>query len=130
MKISLHKAAQEAGTKPTTVRRNTNAFRKIKNRWKAKPSDRITRTMLTYENGRTAIIEIPDSKIASQIGQYHNIVKEFLNTGKSSILKKLPKKKFRDIEGNIHTLETRPKAIFRIKSRETKPEFFQIYRQR
>ena len=93
MKISLHKAAQQAGTNPATVRRNTNSFHKVKNRWKAKPSDTIPRVMLVYEKGRPTIVEISNSNTASQIGKYHNLVKQFLNTGTSTILKKLPKKK-------------------------------------
>ena len=126
-KLSLRKASKRVGLAPETIRRNTNAFRKVRGRWKAKAFDRIPRTMLIYEKGRKVIVEITDSRIASLIGEYHNLIKEFLDTGNSSFLQKLPKKRFRDIHGKLHTLETDPKNCFRIKEREPKPEFFQIY---
>jgi len=85
--------------------------------------------MLAYEKGRKVIVEVADSRTASLIGEYHNRVKQFLETGRSSFLRELRRKRFKDISGRVHTLETRPRAVFRIKAREAKPEFFEIYRR-
>jgi predicted DNA-binding protein (UPF0251 family) len=128
-RLSLRETTRHVGLDSETIRNNTNAFRKIHGRWRAKPFDRIPRTMVIYEKGRKVIVEIADSRTASLIGEYHNRVKQFLETGRSSFLRKLPRKRFRDIKGKTHTLETDPKAIFRIKSREPTPEFFEIYRR-
>jgi hypothetical protein len=83
--------------------------------------------MIIYEKGRKRIVEITNSKTASLIGEYHNRVKQFLDTGKSSFLRELPKKRFKDMKRRTHTLETRPKAVLQIKIREPTPESFEIY---
>jgi hypothetical protein len=83
--------------------------------------------MLIYEKGRKSIVEIANSRTASLIGEYHNQVKQFLETGKSSFLRELPRKRFKDTRGKTHTLETNPKAVLVIKARELTPEFFKIY---
>jgi len=128
-RLSLRDAANRVGLDPETVRLNTNAFRKAHGRWKAKKSDSIPRTLVIYEKGRVIIVEVADSRIASLIGEYHNGVKQFLETGKSSFLRELPRKRFRDIKRRSHTLETNPKSVLKIKAREAKPEFFEIYRR-
>jgi len=85
--------------------------------------------MVIYERGRKIIVEIQSSKTASMIGEYHNRVKQFLDTGRSSFLRETPKKRFKDMKRRTHTLETRPKAILELKAREPTPEFFEIYRR-
>jgi hypothetical protein len=85
--------------------------------------------MIIYERGRKIIVEVADSRIASLIGEYHNRVKQFLDTGKSSFLRDNPKKRFKDSKRRTHTLETRPKVILEIKAREPMPEFRDIYRR-
>ena len=85
--------------------------------------------MIIYEKGRKIIVEVADSRIASLIGEYHNRVKQFLDTGKSSFLREIPKERFRDVRGRTHTLEGRPKVILEIKAREPTPEFFEVYRR-
>ena len=126
-KLSLWKASEQVGLHPGTVRRNTSAFRKVRLQWRAKPLDRIPRVMVTYEKGRKSIVEIANSRTASLIGEYHNRVKQFLETGKGSFLRELPRKRFKDTRGKTHTLETNPKAVLVIKAREPTPEFFEIY---
>jgi hypothetical protein len=84
--------------------------------------------MVTYEKGRKRIVDIANSRTASLIGEYHNRVKQFLQTGKSTFLRELPRKRFKDTHGKTHTLETNPKAVLAIKAREPTPEFFIIYR--
>jgi len=85
--------------------------------------------MVIYEKGRKIIVEVADSRIASLIGEYHNRVKQFLDTGKSSFLRDISKKRFKDMKHRTHTLEIRPKAILEIKAREPTPEFRDIYRR-
>jgi hypothetical protein len=128
-KLGLKESSRRVGLDPETVRLNTNAFRKVHHRWKVKKADHIPRTLVIYEKGRVIIVELADSRAASLIGEYHNRVKQFLETGKSSFLRKLPRKRFRDMDGKTHILETRPKTILNIKAREAKPEFFEIYRR-
>lgn len=85
--------------------------------------------MIIYEKGRKIMVEIADSKLASLIGEYHNRVKQFLDTGKNSFLREIPKKRFKDMKHRTHTLEIRPNAILEIKAREPTPESFTIYRR-
>ena len=127
-KLSLAEASKRVGLQPEIVISNTNAFCKKRGGWVAKKFDRIPRTMIIYEEGRKIPIEFVNSRTASLIGLYHNLVKEFLGTGKSSILLKLPRRRFKDIKGRIHILETDPRAILAIRAREPKPESFLIYR--
>lgn len=126
-RLSPREAATRVGLDPETIRRNTNAFRRVHGRWRVKPFDRIPRAMIIYEKGRKIIVEIADSKTASLIGEYHNRVKQFLETRKSSFLRELLRKRFKDTKRRTHTLETNPKAVMAIKQREPTPEFFEIY---
>jgi|SRR5208282_5803303 len=128
-KVSPRKAAYQVGLTLERVIANTNAFRKKHGRWTVTKSDRIPRVLLIYERGRKTIVEVASSRTASTIGEYHNAVKQFLDTGKSSFLKEFRKKRFKDIHGKFHTLDTRPQAVFKIKAREPTPEFFDIYRR-
>lgn len=125
-KLGLREAAKQVGLTSETIIKNTNAFRKVRGRWTANSVDHIPRVMVIYEKGRKKTIEVTDSRIASLIGEYHNRVKQFLETGKSSFLRELSKKQVKE-HGRIHILETRPKTVLEIKAREPKPEFFEIY---
>jgi len=116
------------GLSPEQVRQNTNAFVKVRGRWRAKAYDKIPRPMVIYEKSRKTVAEVADSRTASLIGKYHSIIKQFLRTGKSSVLKRLPRTRFKDIKGRVHSLETRPRSILNIKAKEAEPEFFEIYR--
>ncbi len=128
-KLSLREASKRVGLGPQTVKDNTGAFRRVRGRWKAKSFDRIPRAMITYERGRKIIVQVGDSRTASLIGEYHNRVKQFLETGRSSILTEFPRKRLKDTRGRVHVLETNPKNVLKIKAREAKPEFFEIYRR-
>ena len=108
---------------------HTNAFRKKERRWTAKRLDRIPRVMKINENGREISIQINDSRTAALIGQYHNAVKKFLNTGNKKALRKFRKKKIKDIDGNLHSLETNPNSLMEINERIEEPEFYQVYAQ-
>jgi len=108
---------------------NTNAFRKTQRRWSAKRFDKIPRVMKINEKGREVSIQINDSRTAALIGQYHNAVKKFLNTGDKKTLRRFRKKKIRDIDGNLHSLETNPNSLIEINERIEEPEFYQVYAQ-
>lgn len=124
---SLTKIAHERRISPNTVVRHTNAFRKVKGRWIAKKDDRIPRSMLIYENGRESSIEVTSSQTSSLIGEYHNAVKQYLNTGDIGSLKRFERKKIKDALGKSHKFETSIEAITKINEAIEEPEFYEIY---
>lgn len=126
-KQSLSRISKNHDIALKTVIHNTNAFKKENNRLIPKKFDRISRVMKINENGKTKSIEIKDSRTASIVGSYYNAVKQFLNTGDSSTLKKFSKKKIKDSKGKIHRFETSPKKIIEINERIEEPEFYEIY---
>ncbi len=126
-KQSLSKLAKKHEISRKTVLNNTNAFRKTRRRWNAKRFDKIPRVMKINENGREVSIQINDSRTAALIGRYHNAVKQFLNTGDKKTLKKFRKKKIRDIDGNLHALETNPDSLIEINEQIEEPEFYELY---
>jgi len=126
-KQSLSKLAKKHEISRKTVLNNTNAFRKTRRRWSTKRFDKIPRVMKINENGKETSIQINDSRTAALIGQYHNAVKKFLNTGDKKALRKFRKKKIRDIDGNLHSLETNPDFLIDINERIEEPEFYELY---
>ncbi|MEM3502849.1 MAG: hypothetical protein QXJ62_05015 [Nitrososphaeria archaeon] len=124
---SLTRASRELQTKPETVIRNTNAFKKVNGKWTAKKYDKISRVMSIYENGKQEWIEIRDSRTASRIGKYSNAVKEFLSTGNVEALKQF-RKSFKDANGKLHHLETDPNKLYEIAEAQEEPEFYEIYK--
>ena len=126
-KQSLSKLAKKHDVSPKTVLNNTNAFKKRQRRWNAKRFDKIPRVMKINENGKESSIQINDSRTAALIGRYHNAVKKFLSTGDKKTLRKFRKKKIRDIDGNLHSLETNPDSIIEINERIEEPEFYELY---
>jgi len=128
-RVSPKKAAKQVGVALPTVIANTNAFRKLRGRLVVKKFDHIPRVLIIYERGRKIIVEVTHSRTGSVVGEYHNAVKEFLDTGKSLFLKKFRNRRFKDIHGKFHRFETRPQAILKIKMKEPRSEFFEIYRR-
>jgi len=126
-KQSLSEIAKKNHVSVRTVINNTNAFKKINNKWIPKKFDRISRVIKINENGTEKSIEINDSRIASSIGSYHNAVKQFLSTGDLKHLKKFAKIKVRDSNGKMHKLETNKRKIIEINERIEEPEFYEIY---
>lgn len=126
-KQSLSKIAKKHHTTANTVIKNTNAFKKINNRWIPKKFDKISRSMIINENGKEKSIEINNSKTASIIGKYHNAVKQFLNTGDKKFLSEFRNKTIKDSNGKIHKFETSPKKIIEINEKIEEPEFYEIY---
>ena len=83
--------------------------------------------MKINENGKEISIQINDSRTAALIGRYHNAVKKFLNTGDKKTLKKFRKKKIRDMDGNLYSLETNPDSLIEINKQIEEPEFYELY---
>ncbi len=124
---SLSRASRELHTTPETVIKNTGAFRKVNGKWIAKSQDRISRVMGLYEDGEQIWIEIRDSRIASRIGKYNSVVKEFLRTGNVDVLKSFTKP-FKDANGKSHYFETDPDKLYKIAESQEEPEFYEIYK--
>jgi len=126
-KQSLSKLAKRHDVSTKTVLNNTNSFRKRQRRWNAKRFDKVARVMKINENGKEISIQINDSRTASLIGRYQNAVKQFLNTGDKKALRKFRRKKIRDIDGNLHSLETNTDSLIEINERIEEPEFYELY---
>ncbi|MGI0009547.1 MAG: hypothetical protein ACRD92_08010 [Nitrosopumilaceae archaeon] len=94
---------------------------------RVKKSDQIPRLMLIDEGGEEFPIVVRNSKDASIIGRYYNAKRHFLETGDTSELKKFSKTKIKDVDGNIHRLETDPDKIYEVEDRKEEPEHFEIY---
>ena len=102
---------------------------KIKqNRIKVTKSDRIPRELIIKEDGIESSIVVRNSKDASIIGRYHNAVRDFLDTGNPTTLRKFKKIRIKDADGTIHKLETNPNKIIEIEDRKEEPEAFEIYK--
>lgn len=125
---SLAKASRDARIGPQTVIRNTGAFRKVQGRWRVNKRDHIPRPMYIKENGYEVLIDLSDSRYASLIGRYHSAVWKFLETGDSSVLEPFKGKRIKDAQGNWHTLETDPDAIYEILERREEEEFYSVYK--
>ena len=91
-------------------------------------SDKIPRELIINEDGKELPIIVKNSKDASIIGRYHNEVRNFLNTGNSSGLKRFQKIRIKDADGRVHRLETNPNRIIDIEDRKEEPEAFEIYK--
>jgi hypothetical protein len=121
-------AAKEIGIDPRTVTRHLgNVLGKRNGKYRAKPTDKISRSMVINSRGRQAVIAVGDSKTASIIGQYHNAVRQYLNTGDKSALKNFENVAVVDSAGVGHRLETDLRRIKAIESAKEEPEFFEIY---
>lgn len=126
-KLSLTQITRNEHTAIKSVIKNTNAFKKVNGKWIPKKYDRISRSLIIYENGAEKPIVVKDSRYATAIGKYHNTVKQFLETGDSNVLKPFKNKKIKDAQGNAHILETDPDELMKIIEAQEEPEFFEIY---
>jgi hypothetical protein len=126
-KQSLSTIAKNNHVSVRTVIQNTNAFKKINNKWIPKKFDRISRVIKINENGKEKSIEINDSRIASSIGSYHNAVKQFLSTGDKKSLSEFRNKRIKDAHDKLHKFETNLKKIIDINEKIEEPEFYEIY---
>ena len=82
----------------------------LKNSVKVSKSDKIPREIIIKEDGNEIPIIVKNSKHASIIGQYHNAVRHFLDTGDNSKLKKFKKTRIKDVDSK-HKRHVEPDSI-------------------
>jgi hypothetical protein len=111
------------------VLKKTSAVKMRHGRLVPKAHDCIPRSMKIYENRKLVLVEVANSNIASDIGRYWNAVGKLTEKGKSRDLRKLRRRKFRDIQSHYHTFERDPKVILQLEARKPKPEQFEIYKR-
>jgi hypothetical protein len=125
----LTAAAKEIGIDPRTVTRHLGgALVKRTGKYRARPADKISRSMVIYSQGRQLAIAFADSQTASTIGQYLNAVRQYLNTGDKSALKPFENVAVIDSDGVGYTLETSIRSIKAIELAKEDAEFYSIYR--
>jgi hypothetical protein len=110
-----------------SVQKATRALTKVREKWVAKLSDRISRVMAINENGREVYVEVNSSKAASLIGKYHAAVRNYLYTADTSALYALRDKRFRDAKLKFHRFEIDTEILLEINQRREEPEFYEIY---
>lgn len=115
LEMPLTAAAREAGTTPETVRRLAGpALVRVRDRWSARPRDRLERRVLLYDPKGSFHVMVGSSAAATRIAEYHNAVRWYLETGDPSRLKPFAGKYVTDVEGKRHPFLTDPDAIRRL----------------
>jgi len=116
--ISLSKASREFGVSPRTVTRlGTSALRKRSNgRYAAKSHDRLLRVLLIPTTQGSIEIAVRDSHQASQLAEYWNAVRRYLQTGDVSGIDKFRGKRITDANGKRVALLTDPNELDRLAS--------------
>lgn len=114
-RLPLPVAAREAHTTPTAVLRYARAaFTKRRGEWVTKPRDQLERQMLFYDRKGSYAVTVRSSTSASRIGEYHNAVRRFLETGDDSRIRPFEGKSIVDARGRRHRFLTDPDAIRRL----------------
>jgi hypothetical protein len=129
-KANLEEALRHEGLNLSQTLRNTDAIKMRHGKLVPKVRDRIPRSMKVYEKGRLVHVEVANSKTASGIGAYWNAVVHLIEKRKSSAIRSLKRRRFKDINGHVHTLEKDPRIILELEARKPKPESFTIYKSR
>lgn len=127
--VTISRAAKEAGTSLTTVKKYVGSALKQKcagGKCQVSKADRITRemTMITPE-GQVGI-KAPGSRAASTIGRHDNAVKHYLATGFTSALQPFKNKGIK-VGKKIYLFETNPDSLDKL-WRAGKLEIEEIYR--
>ncbi|HEX4228896.1 MAG TPA: hypothetical protein VHZ07_09505 [Bryobacteraceae bacterium] len=117
-RLSLSKAAKEAGVKSqTVVRWAGRAIKKQPNgRYSVSKTDSLLRVMRIPSNEGQQEVSLRNSKYGSTVGRYMDAVQKYLRTGDSSALKKFRGKKVKDANGNEIRLVTDLKELNRLGS--------------
>ena len=125
---TLRKASQMLRISIPTVKKYVGpALRSKNSRITARKNDSLLRKMPIYEDGRQVFIQIKGRKKASTIGQYLSAVGRRLDRNETHALESFQNRTIRDIKGKIHTFETDPTKLQKIKEAIEEPEFFKIY---
>jgi 3-deoxy-D-arabino-heptulosonate 7-phosphate (DAHP) synthase class II len=114
-KVSLRAAARAEDTDPKTVKRFVgSALRQDKSgRYRAKPYDRISRTLNFLTAKGSVPIMVRHSRTASKVAEHSNALREYRRTGDSSALAQFRAQSFR-VNGVIHRFVTDPAVIDRL----------------
>lgn len=129
-KEEFEHALARLGIDPKKVLKKTKAVKKLRGKIVPKVRDRIPRSLKFYEKGKLSHAEVANSEVASDIGRYWNAVSKLIETGRSSALRVFRHRRFKDITGRFHTLETDPRVILDLEQRRPKRELFTIYHGR
>jgi hypothetical protein len=107
--LSLHAAAESAGTTPAAVLRYAgSALERHGGRYVAKPGDRLLRVMVVLGSGGIEHeVEVRGSRAASLIGTHWSAIDHYLRTGDDSRLRRLDGKTVAGVplEGDPDTLD-------------------------
>jgi hypothetical protein len=100
-KYSLRRAAREAATSVSTIRRYaSNVLTKSAGRYTVKTSDRLRRDLAFYDSRGQFTLTTHSSRQASTIAKYHNAVRAYLIYGDDSALS--------EFEGQSITVHGKP----------------------
>jgi len=99
--VPLNVALREFGVSRKTVMRLAGpALRRLPNgRYVAKPTDRLLRVLPVPQQGGLRWIPVTDSREASVIGKFWDVVDEALRKGDASALRRFPRKWVMDESG-------------------------------
>jgi hypothetical protein len=70
--------------------------------------------VLLYDTRGSYFVTVPTSMAASRIGEYHNAVRAFLQTGEATRLRAFAGRFVVDVEGRRHRFLADPAAIRRL----------------
>lgn len=116
-KVSLKRAALEAGTKPDTVKRWAgSALEKRNGRFAPKKSDRLLRVLRVPTPDGMRDIAVVGFRQASMLGEYWAAVQKYLETGNAVLLQRFQGKFIKDADGNEIPLLTDRAELNRIGS--------------
>jgi hypothetical protein len=96
-RVSLAQAARESQTSPRTITKYVkNALRKTNNgQYRAKPSDRLLRSLRFLRPDGLVTLDVRGSRLASTLADYWNAVEHYLKTGKTDALDRYSGKSIR-----------------------------------
>jgi len=99
--VSLRHASREFGLRlETVIRLGGSALRKRSNgQYAAKTSDRLLRVLVIPTSKGLQEVAVRDSRHASDLGKYWDAVQDYLETGDSSALRKLRRKRIIGADG-------------------------------
>jgi len=99
--VSLQQASRDVNLTPQFVRSMAGqALKKQKNgRFVARRTDRLLRVLLVPQENGLHDIGLADSRQATLVGKYSNAVDDYLDTGNSSLLRKIRKTVLIDASG-------------------------------
>ena len=126
-KLSLAQAAREIHASPRTVVKyvGTALTKTAAGRYRAKPSDRLLRSLRFLTPERQIEVDVRGSRLASRIATYWNAVDRYLKTGDAESLKKFAGKSVK-IGGHRYSFVTDPYILRRLVS-EAQVSFEDLY---